>query len=127
MKEPWQIDIEPEIRAWLESLPDAHYDKVERAADLLATRPTTLAEPYARHLGGPLRELRFGLDGAAIRITYWLAPQRRIVFLTVFSKTRQREDREVLRARQAQKVCEAEHAPADHTYDRQRRIAEDPS
>ncbi|WP_243718264.1 hypothetical protein [Actinomadura sp. 7K534] len=38
--------------------------------------------------------------------------------LTVFRKTRQREEAEIERARQAQKVCEVEHEPAAHTYDR---------
>lgn len=85
---------------------------------MLASQPTTLAEPYARHLGGKVRELRFIMDGSAVRITYWLAPEKRIVLLTVFRKTRQREDAEVVRARQAQKACEAEHGEAAHTYDR---------
>jgi len=116
--EPWRIEIEPEVRQWLELLPDAQYDKVERAADMLAVRPTTLGEPYSRHLGGKVRELRFTMDGSAVRITYWLAPDRRIVLLTVFRKTRQRETAEVERACQAQKECEAGHGPAEHTYDR---------
>ncbi|MDG9692744.1 type II toxin-antitoxin system RelE/ParE family toxin [Streptomyces sp. DH17] len=72
----------------------------------------TLGEPYSRHLGGKLRELRFELDGEAVRIPYWLAPGQRIVLLTVFRKTRMREAAEVERAHQAQKVCEAEHARA---------------
>ncbi|SER04962.1 Phage derived protein Gp49-like [Streptomyces sp. yr375] len=109
---------EPVVRQWLELLPDPQYDKAERAADLLAAQPTTLGEPYARHLGGKVRELRFTMDGSAVRITYWLAPERRIVLLTVFRKTRQREEAEVERAQQAQKVCEAEHGPAEHHYDR---------
>jgi hypothetical protein len=115
---PWRIEIEPEVRQWLELLTDRHYDKVERAADMLASQPTTLGEPYSRHLGGNVRELRFNLDGNSVRLTYWLAPQQRIVLLTVFRKTRQREEAEIERARQAQKVCEAEHDPAVHTYDR---------
>lgn len=118
MSAPWHIEIEPEVRQWLELLTDRHYDRAERAVDMLAGRPTTLGEPYARHLGGKVRELRFVLDGNAVRITYWLASQRRIVLLTVFRKTRQREEAEIERARQAQKVCEAEHGPAEHTYDR---------
>ncbi|KUL35609.1 hypothetical protein ADL12_19735 [Streptomyces regalis] len=85
---------------------------------MLAAQATTLGEPYSRHLGGKLRELRFTMDGNAVRITYWLAPEQRVVLLTVFRKTRQREDAEVERARQAQKVCEAEHGPAEHSYDR---------
>ncbi|AUY54099.1 type II toxin-antitoxin system RelE/ParE family toxin [Streptomyces sp. CB01881] len=118
MGHPWQIEIEPEVRQWLELLPDARYDKVERAVDMLASRPTTLAEPYSRHLGGKVRELRFVMDGSAVRITYWLAPGRRIVLLTVFRKTRQRETAEVDRAQQVQRECEAAHGPAEHAYDR---------
>ncbi len=45
-----------------------------------------------------------------MRLTYWIAPGRRIVLLTVFVKTRMREDREVARARRALARCiEAEH------------------
>ncbi|MEV0119834.1 type II toxin-antitoxin system RelE/ParE family toxin [Streptomyces sp. NPDC050844] len=118
MSDPWRIEIEPEVRQWLELLSDTHYDKAERAADMLAADPTTLGEPYSRHLGGKLRELRFIMDGNAVRITYWLAPDRRIVLLTVFRKTRQRGVAEVERAQQAQKECQAEHGPAEHSYDR---------
>jgi hypothetical protein len=114
----WQIEIEPEVRHWLTSLSKAQYESAEWAADLLVAAPTTLAEPYSRHLGGKLRELRFKLDGNAVRITYWLAPRRRIVLLTAFRKTRQRETSEVERARHAQAECEANHGPAEHIYDR---------
>ncbi|MFI1376085.1 type II toxin-antitoxin system RelE/ParE family toxin [Streptomyces longwoodensis] len=116
--ELWVIEVEPEVRDWLETLPQAQYDKVERHADKLLAAPTTLGEPFSRHLGGGVRELRITLDDAKIRITYWLAPQRRIVLLTVFRKTRQREDAQVERAQQAQKECEARHGRAEHTYDR---------
>ncbi|GGS99601.1 hypothetical protein GCM10010156_67100 [Planobispora rosea] len=85
---------------------------------MLASQATTLGEPYSRHLGGRVRELRFNLDGSAVRITYWLAPGQRIVLLTVFRKTRQHEEAEIERARQTQKACEAEHGPAAHAYDR---------
>lgn len=114
----WVAEIEPEVRQWLELLKDTHYDKAERAVDMLVDRPTTLGEPYTRHLGGKVRELRFTMDGNAVRITYWLAPEQRIVLLTVFRKTRQRESAEVERAQQAQKACEAGHGPAEHSYER---------
>ncbi|MEU0084243.1 hypothetical protein [Streptomyces sp. NPDC006274] len=32
-------------------------------------------EPYAHHLGDGVRELRPTIDGAPIRITYWLPPE----------------------------------------------------
>ncbi|MZF58250.1 type II toxin-antitoxin system RelE/ParE family toxin [Streptomyces sp. SID5594] len=114
-----RVEIEPEVRQWLELLTDAHYDKTERAVDMLLAQPTTLGELYTRHLGGKVRELRFTMDGNAVRITYWLASDRRIVLLTVFRKTRQRGDGEVERARQAQ-TCEADHGPAEHNYDRKK-------
>jgi hypothetical protein len=119
--EEWVIEVEPEVRLWLESLSDAHYGRVENAADRLAGQPTTLGEPLSRHLGGKLRELRFTLGRDQVRVTYWLAPDRRIVLLTVFRKTRMRETEEVERARAAQLKCEERHAPATHVYDRQER------
>ncbi len=64
-----------------------------------------LSEPYTRQLDGKLRELRFHLDRAAVRLTYWIAPGRRIVLLTVFVKSRMREVREVERARRALAQC----------------------
>ncbi|MEO3976143.1 type II toxin-antitoxin system RelE/ParE family toxin [Streptomyces sp. CAU 1734] len=116
----WEIEIESEVQDWLELLPFRLYRRVEDKTDRLLDEPTTLGEPYSRHLGGKLRELRFEPDGEAVRIPYWLAPGQRIVLLTVFRKTRMREAVEVERAHQAQKVCEAEHGPAEHTYDRRK-------
>jgi hypothetical protein len=50
-----------------------------------------------------------------VRITYWIAPGRRIILLTVlFRKTRMREDREIDRARRALANClAASHAVED--------------
>lgn len=118
MPERWVIEIEPEVREWLGRLPMPQYRAVERHADRLAENPTTLGEPYARHLDGPVRELRFILGTEAVRITYWLAPERRIVLLTVFRKTRMREETQVQRALWKQKECEGGHPPADHAYHR---------
>jgi hypothetical protein len=53
------------------------------------------------------------------RITYWLAPGRTVILLTVFRKTRSAQAAEVARALQAQKTCEAEHGPAHDTFDRE--------
>ncbi|WP_245674714.1 type II toxin-antitoxin system RelE/ParE family toxin [Herbidospora cretacea] len=73
--------------------------------DLLAAEGPLLGEPYTRQLDGKLRELRFHLDDLSMRVSYWIAPHRRIVLLTVFHKTRMREDREVDRARRALLRC----------------------
>ncbi|PYC69680.1 hypothetical protein C7C45_15510 [Micromonospora arborensis] len=55
-------------------------------------------------------EVRTWLEGLreAVRVTYWIASDRRIILLTVFRKTRMREDREVERARRAFERCVAE-------------------
>lgn len=76
-----------------------------------------LGDPYARYLGDGVRELRPTLDGAAMRITYWLAPGRRAILLTVFRKTRMREDAEVS-AKLAQQACRTEHEPAHREFTR---------
>jgi hypothetical protein len=46
------IELEPEVRDWLETLRLTEYAKVEAMADVLAERAETLGEPYSRHLGG---------------------------------------------------------------------------
>ncbi|WP_307813686.1 type II toxin-antitoxin system RelE/ParE family toxin [Streptomyces sp. N35] len=117
-EELWTVEIEPEVRQWLDTLPPRHYKTAEFATERLQVMPTTLGGQWSRHLGGKLRELRFDLDGNAIRLTYWLAPGRRIVLLTVFRKTKMRESAEVERAERALKLCEAEHDEAHEAYSR---------
>ena len=72
----YDIELEPEVREWLETLRLKDYAKVEAMADILAERAETLGEPYSRHLNGKTRELRFHLDRSAVRISYWLARAR---------------------------------------------------
>jgi hypothetical protein len=70
------IEIEPEVRQWLDSFSDHDYGRAEFYADLLADNAETLGEPYSRHLGGKVRELRFHLHRQQVRITYWLGPRQ---------------------------------------------------
>lgn len=81
--------------------------------DLLSEHGPLLGEPYTKQLDGKLRELRFHLDRDAVRVTYWIAPDRRIILLTRFRKTRWREDREIKRAKQALARCVAEGHSVD--------------
>ncbi|MEU9750157.1 type II toxin-antitoxin system RelE/ParE family toxin [Streptomyces niveus] len=114
--EPFAIEVEPEVRSWLETLSPADYRAAERFADRLATDGSLMPYPLASHLGDGLRELRIG----PVRVTYWLAPGRRAVLLTVFRKTRMRERAEVERAQAARRICAAQHPPAaaHHVYSR---------
>jgi hypothetical protein len=49
MIDGWEIGIEPEVRRWLDTLPDRDYLVAEHAAERLLDAPTTLPEPYARY------------------------------------------------------------------------------
>jgi hypothetical protein len=113
------VEIEPEVRQWLDSLSDHDYGRAEFYADLLADNAETLGEPYSRHLDGKVRELRFHLQRQQVRITYWLGPGRRVILLTVFYKTQRSEVAEVDRALMVQKECEADHGHAKDVYDRE--------
>lgn len=102
------VELEPEVRDWLEQLGTAQFMTAAFYIDLLADNGVMLDEPYTRHLDGKLRELRFHLGRQATRITYFIANGRRIILLTVFAKTRMREEREIDRARRALARCVAE-------------------
>ncbi len=115
----YEVEIEPEVRSWLEGLTDRDFGRVDFLVGLLAEDAETLGEPYSRHLGGKVRELRFHLLRQQTRVTYWLAPARRAVLLTVFHKTRSAETREVERAIRAQRTCEDTHDVAHDVYERE--------
>ncbi len=111
---PWgTVELEPEIRQWLEGLPTDQFARAAFYLDLLGEHGVLLGEPYTRQLDGKLRELRFHLDPDAVRVTYWIASDRRIILLTVFRKTRMREEHEVDRARRAMVRCMTEVHMAD--------------
>ena len=89
----YAVEAEPEVRSWLAGLSDRDFGRAGFLAGLLAEQAETLGEPYARHLGGKVRELRFHLPTQPTRVTYWLAPGRRVILLTVFPQDTQRRDR----------------------------------
>jgi hypothetical protein len=107
-----QVELEPEVADWLEALDDQRWAQALFHLDLLEARGALLGEPYTRQLSGKLRELRFYCAGERIRITYWIAPGRRIIALTVFAKTRMRQTAEISRAARAMALCQREgHTP----------------
>jgi hypothetical protein len=115
----WDIEVKPEVRAWLEALPRRQFGHVLAFAEKLAEEAATLGEPYSRHLGGKVRELRIPLHPVDVRVTYWLAPGRRVVLLTVFRKTRAQETAEIERAQRVQKECEASRGHATDVFERE--------
>ena len=104
------VELEPEARDWLEGLVGSEFGHAAFYVDLLAERGGLLSEPYTKQLDGKLQELRFDLGRQAIRITYWIASGRRIILLTVFTKTKDRDRAQVARAKKAMLACiEAKH------------------
>jgi len=59
MADLYQVEVEPEVRSWLEGLSDRDFGRVDFLVGLLAEQAETLGEPYTRHLDGKVRELRF--------------------------------------------------------------------
>ena len=108
------VELEPEVADWLESLPTANFATVAFYIDLLADQGPLLSEPYTRQLDGKLRELRLHLNRQAMRISYWIAPGRRIVLMTVFTKSSRQAPREIQRAKRALACCIAD----EHTTDK---------
>jgi phage-related protein len=115
----YDVEIEPEVRSWLAGLSDRDFGRADFLVGLLAERAEDLREPYTRHLGGKVRELRFHRLRQQTRVTYWPAPGRRVILLTTFRKTRGAETAEVARALHAQTICEAEHGRAYYVFDRE--------
>lgn len=104
-----EVELEPEVVDWYGSLTEEEQSRVGFHVDRLAASGPLLDEPHTKQLDGKLRELRLYLGSTATRITYWIAPGRVIVLLTVFTKTRQNERREVERARRAMARCMNDH------------------
>lgn len=102
------VELEPEVDRWLAGLSDEEFGQAAFYIDLLAERGVHLSEPYTKQLKGKLRELRFFVGRQRLRVTYFIAPGRRIILLTVFPKTRPQERHEIARAERAMKACVTE-------------------
>jgi hypothetical protein len=58
------VELEPEVRQWLEGLGDRDFGRVDFMVGLLAEQPELLGEPYSRHLGARFGSFAFGcFDG----------------------------------------------------------------
>jgi hypothetical protein len=104
------VELEHEVRNWLEKLDDDSFGQAQFYVDLLEREGVGLGEPYTRQLRGKLRELRFYVGRERYRITYYVAKGRRIILLTIFRKTAPREAAEIARAEAVMARCiEAGH------------------
>jgi len=121
-RELYRVELEPEVRDWLDGLSDSDFKRVDEVCGMLAEKGTGLGGPWSDHLDGAVWELRVRLHQVAVRVTYWCRPDGTIVLLTVFRKTRQHDQRQIDRAVRAQQACERDHrGPAAQTHERQAR------
>lgn len=108
----YEIDLEPEVEAWLLSLPFSHYQRVMRNVDDYLV---TGGVPDGNHVkklqdADDVYELRVALDRTTWRICFWKPGGQVITLLTVFRKTRDGVQKaDVDRAVRAKKTCQAEH------------------
>ncbi|MFE1595351.1 type II toxin-antitoxin system RelE/ParE family toxin [Nocardia sp. NPDC058705] len=105
----FEIYAEPEVVEWLRSLTPAQLARVDEVVGLLAEEGTSLGMPLSRSLGDRVWELRIHLHPIEMRLTYWFASNNRVVMLTTFRKTRDNERLQVMRAKEAQKLCSVNH------------------
>lgn len=105
MMSPWSVELEPEVEAWLASLGARQFAIASARIDHLAEIGTRIQMPRSCPLGAGPFELRFDVDRAATRISFFFPGERRIVLLTVFRKQRQNERTEAERARRAMATC----------------------
>src|SRR5262249_29553088 len=99
------VELEPEVANWIERLGPTDFGRAEFYVDLLADRGPLLDQPYTRQLRGKLRELRFYRFNHAVRISYFIASNRRIILLTVFHKQRRKERAEIDHAYKVMQRC----------------------
>ena len=115
---PWgTVELEPEVRDWLEALPTAQFATAAFYVDLVAERGPLLGEPYTRQLDGKLRELRFHLERRAVRVTYWIVAGAANRVVDGVREARMREEREMERARRAMARCVAREHTAEEDGD----------
>ena len=99
----WHVRLSQEIAEWFLEMAVRDRDSVRDVLNILEERGPTLRMPSSRALGNGLFELRFRSGGSDWRITYCYGSGNVIYALTVFRKQRQRETREIARARKQQR------------------------
>ncbi|HMS12948.1 MAG TPA: type II toxin-antitoxin system RelE/ParE family toxin [Microthrixaceae bacterium] len=101
----WNVELEPEVEEWLDTLSPTEFAWTLPHIERLAEQGNRLRMPASKPLGDGLFELRFDLGPVAWRIPFFFVTGRRIVLLTVFRKQRMNERTEIARARGAMARC----------------------
>lgn len=87
------------VQEYLETLEEKYQAKIVTHVELLRAKGGKLYEPYAKHIKGPLWELRVDFGRIASRIFYFLTSGKKIVLLNAFlKKTEKTPMREIKKA-----------------------------
>lgn len=100
----WRVQLSAEVERWYLGLSPEGLAEADAAFERLQTRGNELRMPHSKPLKQGLFELRFNCEHKATRITYIFDVERRIITLTAFTKQKNNEQREILRARKAQRL-----------------------
>lgn len=98
---PWVIELSEEVEQWYGRLRTKERAQADRAFERLEELGPQVRMPHSRSLDEGWFELRFTCGDVAQRVTYYVDPPSHVITLTTFRKQRQREQREVERARRA--------------------------
>lgn len=102
----WRLELSYEVQQWYLNLSEEGIVEAEVALDRLQSRGNLLRMPHSRALSSGLFELRFMCENKATRITYVFDVHRQIITLTQFVKQKNNEQKEIIRARKAQKLIQ---------------------
>jgi phage-related protein len=100
----WKLRLSSELKNWVQGLSKEGQAEAIIAFDRLRAQGNTLRMPHSRPLSGGLFELRFSCENKATRVTYIYDVEKQIITLTHFVKQKNNEQKEVIRARRAQKL-----------------------
>ena len=78
------------VQEYLDTFDEKYRAKIIAHIELLRSKDGRLYEPYAKHIQGPIWELRVDFGRLASRVFYFLDSERRIVLLHAFMKKSQK-------------------------------------
>ena len=78
------------VQEYMQKLEEKYQAKIIAHIELLRSKAGRLYAPYAKHIQGPIWELRVDLGRLASRIFYFLASEQKIVLLHAFAKKSQK-------------------------------------
>ena len=92
---PWSVEfLDQDVKSSLDALPVDMRASLQRIVELIEAHGLErVREPYVKHLGGPLWEMRLKGRSGIARAVYVTTTGKRIVIVHVFTKKTQKTPR----------------------------------